>query len=207
MIDMTEIRHASWREVVAVGLPINKSLPLLDVVEILRSKDDVVNRIFAMNCVAATAYGFDRSMALGWLRREDVVVALTPSELSYLNSSRGAERRFFDQIEGLWALCWCIGSVRELDFLNPCANDFVKSLPDLKKDQAGAAFRERANLRSAEEVLAKCDLAYCLNWSVVHLRLSGARIRKLNPVTVIERRRALEWVISDEIWDEVHMDT
>ena len=112
-----------------------------------------------------------------------------------------------EQIEGMWALCWCLGIVPELDFSKPCSNDFVKLLPDLKRNEPGDEFRKKAVLRDPREVVAQCDLAYCLHWGVIHAELSGKRQRAIKSYMIIERRRALEWMVSDDPWDELSLDT
>lgn len=206
-MDMASIRQQSWDIAAKLGFPKNDALPLLDNVYMTRSKDDVVNRIFAMLCVAASAYGLDRKKAFAWLEREGGIHLLAQSEREFLNGIQQNTARFREQIEGMWALCWCLGIVPELDFSKPCSGDFVKLLPDLKKDEVGAAFRGKASIRNSQEVVTKCDLAYCLHWGVVHEGLSGILEKTTKNQVVIERRRALEWMFSDEVWDEVPLDT
>jgi len=206
-MDIANIRQSSWDIAGKLGIPKNDALPLLDNVNIFRSKDDVVNRIFGMLCVAAGAYGLDRKKALAWLEREGSIELLAQAERAFLNGSQMDTSLFKEQIEGIWALCWCSNIVSDLDFSKPCSGDFVKLLPDLKKDESGANFREKASLREPEEVVAKCDLAYCLHWGIVHAGLTGRLKKAINTYVIIERRRALEWILSNESWVEISLDT
>jgi hypothetical protein len=207
MREMASIRQSSWEIAAGLGFPKNDALPLMDTVNICRSVDDVVNRIFGMLCAGASAYGLDRKKALAWLEREGNVHLLARSEWEFLNGAQMNAVPFMEQIEGIWALCWRSRIVPELDFSKPCSADFVKLLPDLKKDETGAAFRRKASLRDPQEVVAKCDLAYCLHWAVVHAGLTGKLKKGIKAYVIIERRRALDWMLSDELWDELALDT
>jgi hypothetical protein len=207
-MNLGEIRQSSWATASKLGYPRNDVLPLLDRVHITRSKDEVTDRIFAILCVAASAYGFERNKALQWLGRNAKLELLTNSERTFLDGVNENNPVFTEQIEGMWALCWCLNIVPKLDFAKPCSNSFVKLLPDLKKDEPGSTFREKAVLRDLHEVVPKLDLAYCLHWAIVRDAL-GARSRGPSPAlyVTIERRRALEWMFSDQLWEEVSMDT
>lgn len=207
MMDMRKLRQGSWEVVKNLGFVANEALPLLDDLTIRRSKDEVVDRVFAIHCLGASSFGFDRQKALAWLEREGSLEVLTSTEREFLSGSQMNPTPFMEQIEGMWALCWSLNVVPDLDFSKPCSDDFVKLLPDLKKDEAGAAFRGKASLRDSEEVVAKCDLAYCLHWGVVHAGLTRKLKKAIKPYVIVERRRALEWLLSEESWDEVPLDT
>jgi len=53
------------------------------------------------------------------------------------------------------------------------------------------------------------DLYYRYHWACVEKRVQpNTNIGPLNPDVVVERRKGLEWVISDiEEWDEISLDT
>jgi hypothetical protein len=206
-VDMAAIRQASWDIASKLGFAANDGLPLLDASTVTRSKDEIVNRVFGTLSLAASAYGLDRRKALAWLEREGSLEILTSTEREFLGGRQMNPTPFIEQIEGMWALCWSLKVVPDLDFAKPCSGDFVKMLPDLKKDEAGAAYRRNASLRDSEEVVAKCDVAYCLHWAVVHAGLTGKLKKAIKPYVIVERRRALEWLLSDETWDEAPLDT
>lgn len=206
-IDYKIIRSQSWTAVKKFGLPISGSLPLLDMSLACQSSSSIVDRVFGMLCVAACAYGFEKTRALAWIERETKFAELTPAELKFLQGSIASQQVFTEQIEGMWALCWAIGVVPELDFAKPCASDFVRQLPDLKADQDGGRFRSSAVLVSQKLIASKTDFAYCLHWALVESQRAGKQplIPKL-PV-VVERRRSLEWVFSGGDWDDISLDT
>jgi hypothetical protein len=81
-------------------------------------------------------------------------------------------------------------------------------LPNLKVSQSSGDFRKKAHPRPLEQVVAACDLAYYLHWAIRQAELSGKQPPgNLKSYVVVERRRALEWLLSKEDWDEVPLDT
>jgi hypothetical protein len=157
----------------------------------------------------AVSYGFDGTRALAWLRAEGVDAELTAVERGFLSGQYPKEKQALqDLVEALWALTWALGIGGRMDFARPCPDDFVDLFPDVKKDEPAAGFRSRASLRKTEEIAQALDLAYCLHWALREAELRGKRIPgKVHPYVVIERRRALEWILSDEAWDEITLDT
>jgi len=208
MVDLEAVRNQSLMTARKLGYPVNEALPLLDQVAVTRSSDEIVDRMLGMLCVAACAYGFNDQKAVEWLNREAKADPLTPSESQFLHSKSGDRRSFMEQIEGLWALAWSIGVVPDLDFGKPCAQDFVSRLPDLKGDKSSASIRSSAKVRPDQEIVAACDVAYCLHWSIRDAELNDTKIPgKVEAYVVIERRRALEWLLTGESWEDVSLDT
>jgi hypothetical protein len=202
------IRAESIRVAKALGINIPASLPLLDPGLKTRETAEVAARLLAMNAVAAAAYGFDKASAIAWLQQEGLLDSLSKPERSYLLDGHGVPGPFQAQIEGMWALAWALGLVKELDYSKECDQGFSAMLPNLKRNETSRDLLSRLNLRSLEEVVAACDLAYCLHWAVAQYRLEGRKLpgRVLAP-DVIERRRALEWILSDYEWGAVPLDT
>jgi hypothetical protein len=161
-----------------------------------------------LTAVAAASYGFDRAKALAWLRQEELETSLTNTELHFLEKGEGRPQLFQAQIEGMWALAWALGLVPQLDFWKDCDSRFVAQLPNLKISQSSAELRSKAKLRPTDDVVAACDLAYCLHWTIRQAEIEGKQPRTgLKPYVVVERRRALEWLLSSESWDSVSLDT
>jgi len=205
----TTIRQSSWKVVRRLGLEDNPALPLLDDVPIARTVTEVVGRCLIMSASAHCFYGFDRARALAWLKRERCVRWLTAGDREFFRGDDSNKAQMFWQIEGVWVLSWSVGAMPELDLTARHAPDnLVRALPDLPKDESAAEFRKRAKLRPAEEVLAKCDLAYCLHWALREASLTGKQAKRAPAYdAVYERRKALEWLLCDEPWDDVPMDT
>ena len=66
-----------------------------------------------------------------------------------------------------------------------------------------------SRLRNVEKILDMLDLFYCYHWACVEKQIRPeTETGKLNPEVVVERRRGLEWLISEEQdWNEISLDT
>lgn len=207
-MDSKGIRGESIRAARQLGVEIPATLPLLDAGLRMRGTEETVSRILAMNAIAATAYGFDKAKAIAWLKQEALSDSLSEQERRFVFEGIGQPNHFQSQVEGIWALVWAMGIVREMSFAKDCDNRLAAMLPNLKLSQNSGEFREKANPRSLEQVVAACDLAYCLHWAIRQSELSGKRPPgNLKAYVVVERRRALEWLLSTQAWDEVRLDT
>lgn len=204
----TEIRARSLSVTTKAGLSIPASLPLLDDGLRLRQQDEVVDRLLCLTAVAAAAYGFDKAKAVAWLRQEQLDAKLTDAERRFVERGEGRPQVFQVQVEGMWALGWVVGIVPQLDFWKDSDSRFVTLLPNLKVAQSSSEWRRKEKLRSLDDVTAACDLAYCLHWAVRQAEIEKKQPpAKLKGYVVVERRRALEWLLSDEAWDAVSLDT
>jgi hypothetical protein len=207
-MDPEALRKHSLQVVVRLGYSTNNALPLLNDAPHLRRAKQVVDRLLCLNAVAASAYGFDRREAKEWLAHEAVFQFLTDAERLFVESGVGDSEKFKLQIEGMWALAWSLGMVAELDFARSCDKNFVRMLPNLKNHQSADAFRSEVRLRAAIDVLAAADLAYCLHWAVRDSQVHGHMLPGKVPAYVIEeRRRALDWLLGTEAWDQISLDT
>lgn len=202
------IREQSLKTASHLGFTVNNVLPLLDGVQNARTTDATVKRLVCLHAAAACAYGFDKNMAAAWLRQENAFDDLAASERRFIENNDGDANRFKNQIEGMWALAWALGLVPQLDFSKGCDNTFAMLLPNLKTGESSDELRAKAKPRSNEEIVAVCDLAYCLHWSIRQAQLSNSKLPgKVQPYVIEERRRALEWLLGDVEWDEITLDT
>lgn len=207
-MDLKQIRNESFQTARQLGVEGSATLPMLDAELEMRSTDETISRILAMSAVAAVAYGFDKVKAMAWLKQEALAPSLTEEEKRFVFEGAGQPYRFQIQIEGMWALAWAMGIVNEMNFSKDCDNRFASMLPNLKVSQSSGDFRGKANPRPLEQVVAACDLAYCLHWAIRQSEISGKQSpANLKPYIVGERRRALEWLLSKEPWDQVSLDT
>jgi hypothetical protein len=169
---------------------------------------ELLNRALILTALAACGFGFPRPKGLAWIEREGLAEALSPSEERFLRREKGRREGYQKQVEALWALCWVLGVTDSLDFDVACPSDFVTMLPNLKTGEPSDWFRSRCHLRSPEEVGAACDTAYCLHWALREARLAGGPWPpQVIPWILLERRRALEWSLSEDEWDQVPLDT
>ena len=202
------VREQSLKTASRLGFEVNKALPLLDEIQNARTADETFKRLLCLHATAACAYGFDRGKARAWLEQEDALGDLMASEQQFIENGSGDPNRFKIQVEGMWALAWALGIVPRLDFGKDCDNKFVMLLPNLKIGEKSDALRSKVKPRATDEVIAACDLAYCLHWAVRQAQLTGGKLPgKVQPYVIEERRRALEWLISSDQWDDVSLDT
>jgi hypothetical protein len=202
------IRKQSFKTASSLGFTVNKTLPLLDDVQTMRTTDEAIERLLCMHATAACAYGFDREKAKVWLERESIFGKLTTVERQFIDVGAGVPDQFKIQIEGMWALAWSLGVVPCLDFGKNCDNRFVMVLPNLKVGEKSDALRSKVTSHAIDEIVAACDLAYCLHWAIRQARLDGSKPPgKVEPYVIKERRRALEWLLCSEPWDKVSLDT
>jgi hypothetical protein len=207
-MDPNKTRRLSLDFATKVGLSTPATLALLESGLHLRSQDDTVNRLLCLTAVAAASYGLDKAQALSWLRQERLEGLLTAAEVQFLERNEGNPQAFQAQIEGLWALAWALNFVPKLNFLTESDNRFVTLLPNLKVSQSSDEWRLKAKLRPVDDVVAACDLAYCLHWAIRQAEIDRREPpARLNSYVVVERRRALEWLLSSDSWDGVSLDT
>ena len=207
-MDLKQIREKSIQTSKQIGLYVSPTLPLLDSGLEMRSTEEAISRLLVLNAVAATAHGFDKARAIAWLKEEVLTDLLNEQERRFIFEGVGQPDHFRMQVEGMWALAWAIGIANDLNFAKDCDSRFVTMLPNLKLSQSSVDFRKRANPRPVEQVLSACDLAYCLHWAIRQAELSGNRpVASLKSYVVIERRRALEWLLSKDEWGETSLDT
>ena len=99
--------------------------------------------------------------------------------------------------EAYWALCWCLGLVDDIkDASKLC--DCNKAIDFVIKTSSLDEFKTKCKLRSIYEILEMHDLYFRYNWAINNKKIDQkTSIGNLNPSNVIERRRALEWVLSE----------
>jgi hypothetical protein len=193
------IRKQSNETASRLGYSTNSALPLLDEVQNVRTNDESVKRLLCLNAVAACAYGFDKHKAVDWLRQEGAFDEMATSERRFIENSEGDPIRFQVQVEGLWALAWALGLVPQLDFGEDCDDNFVMLMPNLRNGETSDVLRSKIVPRTTAEILAACDLAYCLHWAIREALLTGGKLPGDVQLYVIEeRRRVLEWLIGEE---------
>ena len=202
------MRQSSIEMAEQLGIRIPTSLPNLEPLSVIKGAPQVLDRLFCLNAVAAVAYGFSHHRARAWLDREGLLQSLTKEEADFVGGA-GSREPFQLVVEGAWALAWALRLVPALDPWVGADPAFVRLLPDLKADESTTRLRESAgSLRSDEELLSALDLTYCLHWAVRDAALTRSPAPgELAGYVTVERRRALEWLVSDARWDKVALDT
>ena len=165
----------------------------------LRSAEDVLGRALVLNVVISCAYGLPVLAALDWLRRHDLLDALTEDEREFLaDASEGIHvedlaRKL--QVEALFALLWALSLVDELDFDRGCGDEVTRVMPDVQAGEGVDDVRAAAAPRPSEDLYAALDLATVLGSALGDEGLQlGLSPGDVEPYVVWERRRALAWI-------------
>ncbi len=113
------------------------------------------------------------------------------------------------EYETYWALVWALGIIGNEEMESPAEPcDFMKAIHIVSKCKDYEEFKKKVNIRDIEETLDMLDLYYRYNWATVdHLLRPNEKIG-INHEVVVERRKGLEWLVSDlDDWDEISLDT
>ncbi|HUO83501.1 MAG TPA: DUF4272 domain-containing protein [Thermoanaerobaculia bacterium] len=205
-----EVRARVLKRLDKAGVPTNRLLPLIDEPSSLRPGGDVAVRIIALYALTGLANGADASALRGWLRDTDVYHALLLEERSHFErplSERDLTKASWRQ-ESLYVLGWAAKLVDILDLpTQEC--DLTPLFSKIPPEVDTGEFIRELELRPAEEILYQVDLHYCLHWAMRHpAKVFRSRTaRQLKVDVIIERRQALEWLISREEWNEIVLDT
>lgn len=197
----------------AEGVKINPTLPCIEDKSAakIRSKDEVVNRAFALALVAVKAEGLEQPSVLKF--RDDLGVApfLSPKESAFVaNESPDQKTRAqFDwRYEAAHVMHWALGYVDKLD--TPKTVVDAGQVVRLIRKPGPTEYRANAKLRSADELLDEADLIYRYDWACVDARVKGQpKLESIDCEIVVERHQALNWLIGyqGQAWDEVSTDT
>ncbi|MEM1356081.1 MAG: DUF4272 domain-containing protein [Planctomycetota bacterium] len=210
MTDLKNIRRQSQNQAKAIGCVTNDHLPLLEWPLSPRVLNDIADRLFCVLSIVACSYGFPKPKAWSWLVREHLEPSLTPNEMAYLKAApdQQPDTALQWRVEALWALAWCVGVHDTLDFTKTCSDSFVTMLPDLAQDESTERLRSRMARRDMTEILQSADLAYCLHWSVRDAQIKKRPVpSNLQAQILQQRRHTLDWVLGEEEWDKVSLDT
>jgi len=128
--------------------------------------------------------------------------------MDYLTRGIGDSNTFQLQVESLWALTWIISITSSLDYSTLCPNNFINYFPDLKIQEKSYKFKQLAQLREIEMIIKQAEISYCLQWSLEHAAINYKRKTNIIPNYMVQnRRRAFDWVLWNEPWDEISLDT
>ena len=203
-------------------VPYLESLPELPPLSELkvRSREEIARRAVALLIVIQYACDVaqegdlpaSKAFVADLLDKFGVADELTGDERDLLaqeEPSRQAAINIAWQYEAYWALLWALGLLDSLDFPDhTCDCEFA--IQAVSSCDSFAEFLDQTTLRQPESILDEADKIYRLHWACVNDRIQGREpAAGLNESVVMERRRALFWMIGyrDEAWDDIRMDT
>ncbi len=112
------------------------------------------------------------------------------------------------EYETYWSLVWALWLVEDIsDATDVCDCNYAIQL--FNESNSYEEFKSKCKLRDINEILDMLDLYYRYDWACVEKRVEPeTSIGNLNPSVVVERRRGLEWLISEaQDWYDISLDT
>lgn len=219
-ISPVERRNKTIEKLKKEGVMINENLPLLPSSEEVsfKSETEIMNRIIAaftaIQVACSIRNGEDYEQAVKYMFQ---FMEKCKGDKAYLldKERRILENNYSKQdvvdiiwtYESVFTLMWAIGykaDKYELDVSKICSGDAV--IFDMREIANGTNFIP--NLKK-EKVLNVLDLFYCYHWACVEKQIHPETpIGNIDYEVVVERRRALEWLINDEKdWFNIELNT
>lgn len=219
-----ERRNNSNEKIKKMGITCYEKLPIIDSSNDIKLKSlDVVCKraiacVLSASCASRIGQGEDNintiTLHLNLMKNYGILGSdLLPKEKAVL-SNNYTKQDINDvawSYETYWALIWSLDLItnKEMeDATHICRIErAVAILIETSKDYE--FFKGMSKFRNIEKILDMLDLYYRYHWACVDKRINPeTSIGKLNSEVVMERRKGLEWLISDEEdWNEISLDT
>lgn len=215
-----ERREKSNKKIKQMGIACLESLPILDEdMDLdLKSLDDICKRAIASllsiqiacDINAGNDYEESNKILSNLLKEYKVEDCLNPKEKRLFNGEY-TQQDTIDvtwTYESYWSLVWALGLIEDISLPNEIC-DCEKAIKLVSEAKSFDEFKTKCKLRDVEEILDMLDLHYRYHWACVEKRINpNTPIGELNPEVVVERRRGLEWLFSEEDdWFDISLDT
>ena len=210
--DPAAVKLDSERRIRAAGGPVCDRLPALERAE-PRAPEEVVARALILNALLNIAFEAPIPIIAGWIQQHDLESHLSATERELLSKANDqlTER---DQIqlswliETLWSFMWAGSLIERMPFDEPVADHMASLCPNLEQGEGPGKFTEKMILRPANQLFAELDLYYRLHWWTRDASLNGYDTGRVKLSAVMERRKALEWILDPSCdWDHVPDNT
>lgn len=189
--------------------------PVVSELEVdLRPAHEVATRAMAilMAATRAESIAAGQPLPLERLRAHfpTDLVALSPKEAQFIgqdNPERQDTVNFCWRYECVYLLEWALGLVPGLPFPEDICD--VPLTAKTLLERPPLEILQQAKLRDAAEILDALDLHYRLNWCSRDARRQGNSVPGLDGGVVVERHRALNWLVrfGHKDWDQVDTPT
>lgn len=211
-VDQLARKARSLAAVKALALPFIDHLPVVEDASHVqpRTVREVAERCLASVFCALKGESNDQTLV------EEVVDAFgastyfSPIEQAFiqdLEPSRQSLVNFAWGYEHVHVFLWALGFLSELQGPAKIAN--VPHEAGLIQEEGAEGLFEHGCLRSMDELLDAADFYYRLHWAAIELRIKGQPSEAADEGIIMERHRALNWLIRymDQAWDDVTTDT
>jgi hypothetical protein len=175
-----------------------------------RTSAEVAARCLATEICAVKGETADQKLIDDLVKEFAAAGSFSPEERAFIGDPRptGPDRAKFGwRYEGVHVFLWALGYLPELNPPNRIAD--VGNEAGIIRKQGPGGFARNARLRPLRELLDQADLYYRLHWAALELRLKARRSEQVDEEIVMERHRALNWLIRymGQAWDDVSTDT
>jgi len=212
-VDPEAVKRDSEAIIRRAGGEICDWLPFLDRDAKPRDLEAVVRRALILNAMLQIHFKAPVAVIKDWITRNGLVDDLSDSEREILDKEDDdlteQERiNLYWYIEGLWTLVWAGQLVAELPFDEGVGNILASLCPALQRNEDGSKLSKKMRLRPRDELFRMLDLHYRLHWWTRNSHLTGKDTGAVRLDIIMERRKALEWVMDPACdWDDVEMST
>ena len=219
-ISNIERRNNSNKKIKQLGIACLETLPVIEDSSQARLKDIDTICKRAIACLISTQLAIDisenndydssKTFFLNMLKQYGVQDNLIEKEKRIFNGQY-SKQDVIDVVwsyEAYWSLVWALGLVDNIDHPNQIC-DCEKAIMLVSTCKTYEEFKSQCKIRDIEEILDMLDLYYRYNWAITEKSIrEETEVGKLDPDVVIERRRGLEWLISEEKdWNNISLDT
>lgn len=215
-------RKKSNEKIKQMGIACLETLPMIeDSTSVsLKTTNEICSRAIAcllsiqLACDIAENNDYEESKAMmsRLLKEYNVENSLLPKE-KCLFDQEYSQQDAIDVVwtyEAYWSLVWALGLIEndELETPDSICN-CEKAIKLVSECKSFDEFTAKCKIRDIEEILDMLDLYYRYHWACVENSLNpNTEIGVLNHDVVVERRRGLEWLISEESdWNYISLDT
>lgn len=219
MTSPQERKERSEQKILKKGIGINKWLPMIPPSSTvkLRDIDDICRRAIAALLSTQVAFEIsnqnykDVKFFVDLMKQFNVSDCLNAKEQNLVNAvfSQQDVTDVIWEYECYWSLVWALGLVDDIEDAGTVCD--CETAVHLVADCGSyEEFRSKCKIRDIEEILDMLDLYYRYHWATVQHKWIDKElpIGDLNEEIVFERRRGLEWLISDEDnWYDISLDT
>jgi len=185
----------------------------------IRTKEEIVKRAVALCLVSNYASEIGRGAEVkkvqeffsNIINQYNAATFFTNNENEFMNRKTTTQQEMINfswRWECYNVLLWALGFFDDLGMPNKVC-DVGKIANILVDNNTYEVFERNSKVREKEEILDEADLIYRYDWACVDARINGKKIDNLEPGVVLERHRALNWLINymDQDWDNVTTDT
>lgn len=219
-----ERRDKSNARIKKMGIACLENLPTIESSSDVKLKDlDVVCKraiacLLSASCASTINQGDDVEKTINFhitllqrygLTKDD----LLPKERAVFDN-RYSDQNLIDVVwsyEIYWTLIWAMDLITDKEMDEPITICNVERAIAILMETSGdyEFFKGICKLRDIEKILDMLDLYYRYHWACEEKRLNPQTdIGKLYSDVVMERRRGLEWLVSDKKdWNDISLDT